>query len=368
MLLEHTHTMNTPKEPVRLRRRKTPAGRISLYLDIYINGKRRYEYLGLYLEEENNRRVKEKNRETLALAEAVKAQRLVEVRNGKFGFHASTKYDLIEYYNKQARKKNSNTRKVWEFAGKTLEAFVGKKPVYIDEVDRRFVLAYRDYLERLPITNGTKNTYLSKFSATFNAAVKEELISSSPCVGVGYFKQERKNKIYLTIEEVKALARTPYRKESVKNAFLFGCLTGMRISDIRALTWGKVDDSGDLCRISFTQKKTRQSEYLDINADARALMGERGKDDASVFILPEYAIEVLRYLNEWATKAGIKKRLTFHSSRHTFATMMLTIGTDLYTVSKLLGHANINTTQVYARIVDKAKQDAMRRIPSILEE
>lgn len=71
-------------------------------------------------------------------------------------------------------------------------------------------------------------------------------------------------------------------------------------------------------------------------------------------------------VRDWTARAGIRKHITFHSARHTFATMMLTLGTDLYTVSKLLGHKDIKTTEIYAKIVDKGKQEAVARIPSIL--
>ncbi|MEY8688060.1 Arm DNA-binding domain-containing protein [Bacteroides sp. AN502(2024)] len=78
--------MGNSKEPIRLRKRKTKSGNTSLYLDIYLNRERSYEYLKLYLIPERNRADKEKNRETLQLAEAIKSKRVVELRNGEFGF------------------------------------------------------------------------------------------------------------------------------------------------------------------------------------------------------------------------------------------------------------------------------------------
>lgn len=71
-------------------------------------------------------------------------------------------------------------------------------------------------------------------------------------------------------------------------------------------------------------------------------------------------------LKRWAVRAGITKDITFHSGRHTFAVMMLDLGADIYTVQKLLGHKEIHTTQIYAKMMDKKKQEAAMLIPPLL--
>ena len=71
---------------------------------------------------------------------------------------------------------------------------------------------------------------------------------------------------------------------------------------------------------------------------------------------------------EWAKAAGIKKNISFHTARHTFATMMLTLGADIYTTSKLLGHSRISTTEIYAKIVDKKKDEAMGLIDKFFDK
>lgn len=70
----------------------------------------------------------------------------------------------------------------------------------------------------------------------------------------------------------------------------------------------------------------------------------------------------------WAIRAGVTKDITFHSGRHTFAVLMLDLGAEIYTVQKLLGHKEIATTEIYAKIMDKKKQAAVSMIPSILPQ
>jgi site-specific recombinase XerD len=134
------------------------------------------------------------------------------------------------------------------------------------------------------------------------------------------------------------------------------------------LCWGDVQQQGDFTRIIFRQKKTKGQEYLDVNAQAVAMMGQRRGDDERVFReFPQNNNIVSDTIKRWVLRAGIRKNITFHCARHTFAVMMLDIGTDIYTVSKLLGHRELATTQIYARVLDKNKQKAVQNIPSIFE-
>lgn len=124
---------------------------------------------------------------------------------------------------------------------------------------------------------------------------------------------------------------------------------------------------GDFTRIIFKQKKTGGQEYLDIPPQAAELQGKRvGGDGDRVFgWLPVVSV-ANDMLRRWATASGEKKDISFHCGRHTFAVMMLDLGTDIYTVSKLLGHRELSTTQIYAKVLDKNKQAAVARIPDVL--
>lgn len=377
--------MGKSKDPIRLRRRKTPTGLVSLYLDIYLDGKRSYEYLKLYLVPERSKADRDKNRETLALAETIRGKRLVELRDGKFGFkgqfrEASLFYD---YYVSMCEKRLGSPGNWgnWRSCLKHLEKYDPqiRKRTW-SEVTHDYCQGFKDYLENEAcawsqdyrkrikdhrMARNTRLSYFNKLRACCNQAFEERVIAVNPMRGIEAIKPEEKTRMYLTLEEVRKLAATECRYESIKRAFLFSCLTGLRRSDILKLTWGEVHQQGDYTRIIFTQKKTGGVEYLDITPQAVELMGKRGKPTEAVFEWIHSPSCTNDSLRQWCADAGISKRITFHSGRHTFATMMLDLGTDIYTVSKLLGHRELSTTQIYAAILDKNKQAAVSSIPSI---
>lgn len=117
----------------------------------------------------------------------------------------------------------------------------------------------------------------------------------------------------------------------------------------------------------FKQKKTSGQEYLDITPQAAKLMGPRGESNEPIFKNVYTPSNTNQVIKRWISNAGICKNITFHCARHSFAVMMLDLETDIYTVSKLLGHRDLSTTQIYAKILDKNKQAAVSRIPDLLK-
>lgn len=355
-------------EPVKLRKRKTRTGLYSLYLDTYANGKRTYEYLRLYLVPECTREDKRKNKETIQLAEAIRAKRVIEYHEGRYGFEASEqdKVLLFDYFEAQRSSQKRKTADSWGSCLQYIKRYERRRNITFAEVTSEWVKGFKDYLEAQELAQNSKALYFAKFRACINRAYREGIITDNPLKRVGSIKHEESKREYLTIEEVQRLVATDCDSEVVKRAFLFSCLTGLRKSDIMQLLWGDVHKEGDYTRITFRQRKTGGQEYLDITHEARELMGEERGAEELVFDSFPAMSTVSAVINVWTARAGIRKHITFHSARHTFATMMLTLGTDLYTVSKLLGHKDIKTTEIYAKIVDKGKQEAVARIPSIL--
>lgn len=359
-------------EPVKLRKRKTRTGLYSLYLDTYANGKRTYEYLRLYLVPERTREDKRKNKETLQLAEAIRAKRVIEYHEGRYGFETSEqdKVLLFDYFATLCRgqaERNTKSGNCWMYSLRRLEQYERRRDITFADITTDWVAEYKRYLEaQEDMSQNTKVLYFDKFRACINSAYREGIITDNPLKRVGSIKHEESKREYLTIEEVQRLVETDCSNETVKRAFLFSCLTGLRRSDVTGLRWGDVHKEGDYTRLTFRQQKTGGQEYLDITHEARELMGEEQGAEELVFDTFPAMSTAGTAIKVWTARAGIRKHITFHSARHTFATMMLTLGTDLYTVSKLLGHKDIKTTEIYAKIVDKGKQEAVARIPSIL--
>lgn len=367
--------IRTAKEPIRLREKKLLNGDISLYLDIYINGKRRYEFLKLYLVREVTKTDKEQNKQTLLLANSIKAKRQIEIQNNEYGFRNNFKAgtNLFEYIKSlETKKKSSNTQENWASCLVQLSRYC-LKTTTLRDVDEKFIQGFKDYLDndatyakgKDKLSQNTKNVYFGKFASAIRQAYNDELIASDPSKKVKNFKIIDPKRIYLTLDELRKLSKTDCARDVLKRAFLFGCLTGLRKSDILSLRWEDVHRFREYTRIIFRQEKTDSQEYLDINPQAVEFMGEQGKPNELVFDEFYYNAHTSIMLQRWCLAAGINKEITFHSSRHTFAVLMLDLGADIYTTSKLLGHKDLKSTQVYAKVLDKNKQAAINLIPKI---
>ena len=387
------------KEPVRIRLKQLSNGNQSIYLEYYtgdvirkenyVGGKRKYEFLKLYLIPERTREDKAKNEVTLALAKAIQSKRIVEVQNDAHGFQNTNKsrvnlLDYLENIGKQSAEQGSrNYARTVLNTVRALKLFRGDYIAFRD-VDKEFLSEFTDYLRQMPkaskygvlktggrLSANSVVSYYGTLRTAINRAYKEGIITVNPTKEFDFaskVRQEPSRREYLTIDELKTLINTECRHEIVKRAFLFSCLCGLRVSDIRKLRWCDLQRSGGRVRIEITMQKTKEPLYLPISDEALKWLPERGEANDGNFIFPlTHEGTVNDTLQHWAKVAGITKHISFHVARHTHATMMLTLGADLYTVSKLLGHKNIATTQIYAKIVDKKKEEAIGLIPNLTD-
>ncbi len=372
---------------VTLRTKPVAKGRLSYYLDIYKDGKRSYEFLKLYLLPETSEAIKVQNKNTEQAAKAIRNQRELEIIQGKGGLSTVTKskillLDWMEEYKKAKLATGQSNERALSIAKmvRHLTSYAGEKVKLVD-VDDAFCKGFIEYLANAhsikhtnstkSLSNSTSNSYFLIFNSALNEAVRQKIIPVNPVTYLSRedkkpIKTERSNRTFLTIDEVKRLANTENNNTIIKQAFLFACFTGLRISDIKNLLWENIVERNGSCFLSIVIQKTREPLTIKLNKQAvKWLPAKEGRKE--VFDLPLYYSVINNNLKQWAKKAGIKKDLCFHMSRHTFATMELTLGADLYVVSKLLGHNDVGTTQIYADIVNKKREEAVDLMDSAFE-
>ena len=371
------------KEPIKIRVKHLTNGSKSIYLDIYMEGRRKYEFLKLYIIPENSKSDRVRNNETLKLANAIKTQRIIELQNQSHGFkfNKASNIKLIDYIQAIAGKKSEG-----KVRRTTLHAVIchlkryDPNDIQLNRINKEYILGFLNYLKIAKQAHSKKekslhaNTqvyYYKMLRYCINYAVAEELLSANPMDKIQNEEKPHRNhteREYLTMDELKKLAQTPFYNELVRKAFLFSCFCGLRHSDIIALTWRDIEaDENGNSWLHIIQKKTKEAISLPLSKEAVKHLPrqEDAKENDKIFKKLITLGRTNEILHRWAEQAGIKKHITFHTARHTHATMLLTLGVDLYTVSKLLGHTNIQTTQVYAKLVDESKKKAIDLIPNI---
>jgi integrase len=371
---------------VKLRQKPISGNRQSLYLDYYPaipnleTGKTtRREFLGLYIY--NNAKPplnKQHNQNTLQRAEQTRQKRDNELNKPEIysGYEKEQlkikergEKDFVEYFIKLSNKRKASNHDNWVSALKYLKDFTNGSLKFAD-LDEGFCESFKDYLLTTKnnksgkvLAQNSAVSYFNKFKATLKQARKENYLTEDLNRKIKPIKEAETQRNFLTMEEVNQLVKTDCDKPFLKRAALFSALTGLRFSDIKNLVWEQLEFiKGNGYFIRFRQQKSDGVETMPISEQAYNLLGERKEPSAKVIEGLKYTSYHSRHLAQWIAAAGITKKITFHCFRHTYATLQLSHGTDLYTVSKMLGHRDLKTTQIYAKIIDKTKRDAADRI------
>ncbi|HYG01648.1 MAG TPA: site-specific integrase [Chryseosolibacter sp.] len=367
-----------------LRDKKISGGRKTLYLDFYppiihpVTGKAtRREFLKLYVYEKPKCEAdRDHNKETKILAENVRAQRQIFTQAGNFGFLLENhrKKDFLQYFRDQAEKRKISQGNYdnWLSSYNYFNDFT-KGKCLMEDVTEKLIGAFKEHLLTTTSFKNTKSkkrlsqnaahSYFNKFKAAVKRAFEEKYLDDDHGKRVKAIQQAETEREFLTIEELNTLAKTECELPDLKRMALFSALTGLRWSDIVKLRWNELQHTGgNGYFIQYTQQKTKGAEILPISDQAFSLLGERLAPTDLVFPNLEYSAWLNSKIKDWVTSAGIHKKITFHNFRHTYATLQLTAGTDIYTVSKLLGHKQVKTTAIYAKVVDKKKIEAATKI------
>ncbi len=367
-------------------------GQWSLYLSYYlgyqkvfnpitrketIKHSRQKRFLNLYLYD--NPRTpdeRQRNRETTELAKQIRFESEQELKRRETGFRIPQRADVdfLAYYRDYIENYTKKDIRILELSYKRFTDFLRDTPKYNalankvkpKQMDKDMITAFVEYLQRRSYGTGA-NTLYSRFKKVVKNAVEHDVFIKNPCEGVT-IKTDRDalTKAFLSMEEIEALVNTPFQgNQNIKRAFLFCLYTGLRWCDVKDLTFGNIDFSNRL--LSFSQRKTEghsthSNVTTPLTASTLALIGERGEDDAKIFVLPSYEL-CLRYVKMWVGDAGIKKHISWHCARHTFAVTLISSGKDIQTVKSLMGHSKISMTERYLHVVDELKKDAVEVFP-----
>ena len=355
---------------VSLRTRKIKGGeQLSFYLDYYPGYRDestmkvvRHESLGIYIyakpksqrEKDYNDRMREK---------AV---------NERYDFFDKEKMkgDFLAYFKQKADKKNCK----WQHVYKHFARFCNNKCRF-DEISVDLCNKFREYLLTAPQTIHTEHKlhinsvagYWSTFRAVLHTAYREHKIMENPNGFLERIDTIPTEKEHLSRQELVNLANTPCSSPVLKKAFLFSCLTGLRKSDIKQLTWDKIQPYGDdSMYITLRMQKTKELVNNPISNEALELIGfndgdENRKPTDKVFVGFNDSLTQAP-LKNWMKEAGITKHLSYHCSRHTFGSLQVEAGTSVYTVQHILGHKNVATTQIYAAMADSSKRESVDKI------
>jgi len=361
----------TKKNNVTLREKLLANKNISLYLDIYRDGKRSYEFLKLYIN--SNPRTpleRESNKQNRELAEIIRTKRESELNHSAFGEIApeNKKIRFTDYsqsYTNQYTKKDVRmiTGAIQRFKDYYAEKYPKLKisALKLSEIDKQMIVGYVEYLENHSKGEGAQS-YFKRFKKVLNNAVDTGLIAKNPANGLKCDTVEGLRKDILSNEEISILAKTPCQNTNIKRAFILSCCTGLRFCDVKELKYSDIDFAAN--KLKIDQQKTGKPVIIDLNNSALKMIGEPGEPKTLVFELPTFE-GCVKTVQAWVTRAKIEKHITWHCARHSFAVNLLTSPQrpDIKTVSSTLGHTSLKHTEKYTRVVDELKKKAVNALP-----
>jgi len=372
---------------VKLREKKITNGRKSLYLDFYpaiFNHKTgkttRREFLGLYIfEKTKNPFDKKHNTETIRIAENIRQKRENALNKPEI-YNDFEKEQLrikelgeqcfVEYFRKLTNKKYGSNLSNWTSTLKFFEVYTNGR-IKFKDLSVPFFEGFKNYLlttksnksNKAKLKVNTASSYFNKIKASLKQAYKDGILQVDLNSQIEPIPEEETRREYLTIEELNRLIKTPCNNGLLKRCAIFSALTGMAFKEIQNMIWADVTFIEDKGYMVLTKRqKTQRDNYLPIPEQAFNLLGERKEPNTKVFEGLKYSAYHNKHLFQWIGSAGITKDITFHCFRHTYAIMQLYKGTDIYTVSKMLGHKDLKTTQIYAKVVDETKREATNKI------
>jgi integrase len=343
-----------------IRARLTAPDKYTIYLDFTYQKKRINEYLKIHLSTLIKTKWKDVDRSNIRLAKEIAIIRSNEILKGEYAYkNMPDNYKVLDYFKlllEKRRTEKSPQFTKWSVAFNHFKSFRGSD-VNFNEVTPDLLERYKAYLIKNYKQN-TASSYFTTLSIVFNTAYKNDLIKTNPMQKIAKIRQEKTERTFLTENELNKLINTECYNPIIKKAFIFSCYTGLRLQDVKALTKDDILIINDNYFVRFKAKKTGKTNSIKLHPVALQQilpLGDR------IFDLLSYK-HLRKHLKDWGESAGLEKKITFHVARHTFATLLLNKGVDIYTVKELLQHSNISTTEIYAKLLDKAKDEAIDKL------
>lgn len=334
-----------------------------LYLDLYEHGKRRWEAMGLTVPKDPTAR-----REVMALAEAIRRKREMQIAAGRYQIldPVVSKIRLIDYAKKVAEgyDKVSHLPKSLKY----LEPFA--KDTRLQDVDEVFLEGYKGFLlTQNSIGSSTAKHYFDALKAVLARAVRERLLEMNPAKGVKAIKTREAKRPFLTIGEIQKLFDTKLQgalAQECRRAFLLSCFTGLRLGDLKSLRWGDIQHEPEPT-ISKVMNKTGEVITIPIVPSVWRILDDRKLHRRDEIVFPALAKTRGEYkpLKRWREAAGIERPFGWHAARHSFAMMSLEASGDIFAVSRLLGHSDIQVTTRYLHFMDERKRAILGALPEI---
>ena len=382
------------KENPKLQQSTLFDGRISLYLEYYLGrsqwideetGKtkvkhnRKKETLNLYLRANPRTPIeRQTNKEILDLAKEIRAEREQEFKASKTGKRlklSMKKINFLDYFQAYIDNYTKKDVRMVKISLSRFKDFLKQyHPIYInsivpEQLSKDMIISFVEYLKSRSVGEGAKSIY-QRFKKVVKYAVEHDVIMKNPCVGVVCKTDDQTlRKDILSMEEIERLISTTYEGQNpqIRQAFIFCLYTGMRYCDVIELRYKNIDYSNRLLKFEQTKTKGHSATsgvMIPLNDGLLSLIGEASADNDKIFYLPSHTM-CLKSLRRWTKRAGIKKHISWHCARHSFAVNILNNGANIKTVASLLGHSGLKHTEKYTRAVDSLKEAAINSLPPL---
>ncbi|MBC8988402.1 site-specific integrase [Pedobacter sp. N36a] len=358
---------------VTLRERNLKDGRISLVLDMYIQGNREVKSLKIYLlPDKGNPAIRAQNKENRRKAEIIRVKRENEIIDNNFGLPTLKQSGLkfLDYFKtvKETKRGSLGNYGNWDSAYKILCQYYNNKDVRLIDVTVQDLSDIREYILNVYKTKANKHLSQNAASSYFNKiricliqAFEEGILKMEIVKKVKSIKSGETRREFLVEEEIDRLIGIDSENPVIKSSFMFAIYSGLRFSDLIKLRWKDINYSeGTGYFINYQQQKTGSEEVHFIPNGALSFLEKDDDKNAKVFKGLKYSAWTNLKLREWMLKAQITKKITFHSARHTYATYLITKGVDFAVLSKMLGHKDLKTTQIYAKVIDSKRIEAAK--------